>query len=58
MGRSDSDFRFMAASDLLRELKKDAFKLDASQQKQVGEAILKLLVHELSGEVQTQAQYW
>lgn len=58
MGRSDPDYRFMAASDLLRELKKDTFKLDSSQEKKVCSALLKLLVEELSGEVQTQAQLW
>lgn len=58
MGRSDSDYRFMAASDLLTELKRDTFKLDSSQEKKVGTALLKLLVDELSGDVQTQAQHW
>ena len=48
----------MAASDLLAELKKDTFKLDSSQEKKVGAAVLKLLVEELSGDVQTQAQHW
>jgi len=57
MGRSDSDYRFMAASDLLAELKKETFKLDSTQEKKVGAAVLKLLVDELSGDVQTQAQH-
>ena len=58
MDRSDSDFRYMAASDLLKELKKENFKLDSVQEKKVGTALLKLLIHELSGDVQTQAQLW
>ena len=58
MERSDTDFRFMAASDLLAELKKDAFRLDTAQENKVGTSILRLLVQELSGDVQTQAQYW
>jgi hypothetical protein len=58
MGRSDKDFRFMAASDLLVELKKDNFKLEAVQEKKLGDILLKLLIHDLSGDVQTQAQLW
>jgi len=56
MGRSDKDFRFMAASDLLAELKKENFKIEPAQEKKLGDALLKLLIHDLSGDVQTQAQ--
>ncbi|KAK1860268.1 hypothetical protein I4F81_002857 [Pyropia yezoensis] len=47
----DRDFRFMATSDLLNELKKPAFSADESMQKRLSTAVLKLL-RDPSSEVQ------
>lgn len=41
----DSDFRYMALSDLINQLKSDKFKLDTNMEKEIVNAILKLLTH-------------
>ena len=58
MGRNDKDFRYMACSDLLSNLEKENFKLDAGQEKKISAQLLKLIVTDTNGEVQTLAQNW
>lgn len=54
MANRDKDFRFMASSDLLTELGKDTFKLDADSEKRLTQMLLKLL-EDRSGDVQGMA---
>ncbi|CBY17954.1 unnamed protein product [Oikopleura dioica] len=54
MQNSDRDIRFMATTDLLHELQKDAFKLDDDNERKLISAILKVL-QDSSGEVQNLA---
>jgi len=51
MSNRDKDFRFMATSDLLNELAKESFKMDADGEKKLTVMILKLL-EDSSGDVQ------
>lgn len=54
MCSSDKDFRYMATNDLMSELQKDAIKLDDDKEKQVVQALLRLL-EDKNGEVQNLA---
>jgi len=51
MSNRDKDFRYMALSDLLVELEKDTFRMDADSEKKICSAIVKLL-DDTSGDVQ------
>jgi cullin-associated NEDD8-dissociated protein 1 len=51
MANRDKDFRYMASSDLLTELGKETFKLDADGERRLTAAVLKLL-EDNSGDVQ------
>ncbi len=57
MSNRDKDFRFMALSDLLNELKKDTFKLDSDNEKKVCNGIVQLF-DDPSGDVQGMAVKW
>lgn len=58
MSRNDKDFRYMACSDLANNLEKENFRLDSSQEQRLSVQLLKLIVTDTNGEVQTLAQNW
>eukprot|EP00741_Cyanophora_paradoxa_P025544 tig00000383_g24650.t1 len=51
MGSRDKDFRYMATSDLLGELQKDTFKMDADGERKICVTLLKQL-EDSSGDIQ------
>ena len=53
----DKDFRYMATSDLLAELSKDAFKPDSDGERKICKCVLKLL-NDQSSDVQGLAVKW
>jgi cullin-associated NEDD8-dissociated protein 1 len=57
MKSPDKDLRFMAVNDLVAELTKESFKLDADSEKRLTTAILKL-VEDKSSQVQELAVKW
>lgn len=57
MHSPDKDFRFMATSDLMVELQKDAYKLDDDSERKVVRILLNLL-QDKNGEVQNLAVKW
>lgn len=57
MSSRDKDFRYMATSDLLTELQKDAFKMDNESERKLCQMIIKLL-SDGAGDVQGLAVKW
>ncbi len=57
MASRDKDFRYMATADLVVELNKDTFKMDADSEKKITTMILKLL-EDNSNQVQELAVKW
>jgi len=57
MSHRDKDFRFMALSDLVNELKKDTFKMDNESEKNICAAMVQLF-DDPSGDVQGLAVKW
>jgi cullin-associated NEDD8-dissociated protein 1 len=57
MNSRDKDFRYMATADLVVELDKDTFKLDADSEKRLTAMVLKLL-EDNSNQVQELAVKW
>jgi cullin-associated NEDD8-dissociated protein 1 len=57
MNSRDKDFRYMATADLVVELNKDSFKLDADSEKKLTTSVLKLL-EDNSNQVQELAVKW
>lgn len=57
MKSPDKDLRFMATNDLLNELGKESFKLDADSEKKLTTQLLKL-VEDKSSQVQELASKW
>jgi cullin-associated NEDD8-dissociated protein 1 len=53
----DKDFRYMATSDLLNELQKDNFKLDADTERKVSQIVLQQL-DDASGDISGLAVKW
>jgi cullin-associated NEDD8-dissociated protein 1 len=53
----DKDFRYMATSDLLNELQKDTFKVDADLEKKLTVALLAQL-EDASGDISGLAVKW
>ena len=53
----DKDFRYMATSDLLSELQKDAFKVDAESERRLSQALLTQL-EDASGDISGLAVKW
>jgi len=57
MSSNDKDFRYMATNDLMGELKKDSFSLNADMEQKMVNAVLKLL-EDKNGEVQNLVVKW
>lgn len=57
MQSKDKDFRFMATADLVTELEKDTFRMDADSEKKITQSVLKLL-EDSSNQVQEIAVKW
>lgn len=57
MTGKDKDYRYMATSDLLGELNKDVFKVDAELEKKLSDVILQQL-DDASGDVSGLAVKW
>lgn len=57
MSSRDKDFRYMATSDLLAELHKEAFKMDHESERKLCGMIIKLL-SDAAGDVQGLAVKW
>lgn len=57
MSNQDRDFRYMALNDLMNELQKDSFHMEAMIEGKVVKAVL-LLMDDKNGEVQNLAVKW
>ncbi len=53
----DKDFRYMATSDLLTELQKETFRVDAETERKLAAAVLAQL-DDLSGDISSLAVRW
>jgi cullin-associated NEDD8-dissociated protein 1 len=58
MNQRDKDFRYMAISDLLTELGKENFKLDAESERKIVTKLLDIVATDSSSDVQGIAVKW
>lgn len=57
LGSSDKDFRYMATSDLLQELKKDTLRMDVETEKKICRVVLQQM-QDISGDISNLAIKW
>lgn len=57
LGSTDKDFRYMATSDLLQELKKDTIRMDVETEKKICRVVLQQM-QDISGDISNLAIKW